>query len=86
MGGFGYVDNGAGNLVDGRRTVRPFELSRSMLRVIVGVVTGPYIMGTQTMRLYLGLLANDFCGNSREEEEDKPALHLLGTCPALCQR
>ena len=43
-------------------------------------------MGKHVRRIGLGHLANDFCRNCRDEEEDETVPHLLGTCPALCQR
>ena len=53
--------------------------------MVVGVITGHWIMGTHARRIGPGHLANDFCRSCRDEEEEETVPHLLGTCPALCQ-
>ena len=42
-------------------------------------------MGTHARSIGLGYLANDFCRNFRNEDEETVP-HLLGICTALCQR
>ena len=54
--------------------------------MVVGVVAGHCIMGTHMKRICLGHLTNDFCRSCRDEEEEKIAPHLLGTCSVLSQR
>ena len=47
--------------------------------MVIVVITGHLVMGTHARRI------GDFCRNCRDEEKDKTVIHLLGTCPALCQ-
>ena len=62
------------------------KLQRDARTVCVGVITGHCVMGTLERRIGVGHLANDFCRSCRDEEEEETVPHLLGTCPALCQR
>ena len=62
------------------------KLQRGALTVVVGVITGHCIMGAHMRYIGLGHLANDFCKNCRDEEEEETASQLLGTYPTLCQR
>ena len=52
------------------------KLQRGALSVVVGVITGHYIMGTHTRRIVLGYLANDFCRSCRDEKVEGTVLYL----------
>ena len=54
--------------------------------MVVGVITGHCIMGTNARRIGFGHLGNDFYRNCGDEEEEEIVPHLLGTCPHLFQR
>ena len=43
-------------------------------------------MGIHARRIYRGHFANDFCRSCRGEKEDESVIHLLSTCPGLCQK
>ena len=44
------------------------------------------MLSTHASRIALRHLANDFCRSCKDEKERETVTHLLGTCPALCQR
>ena len=62
------------------------KLQRDALSVAVGVFRAHCIMGKHARRIGLGHFANAICRRSRDEEEEETVTHLLGICPAFCQR
>ena len=64
----------------------PLKLQKGALSVVVGVIAGHCIMDIHGRRIGLGHFANVFCRSCRDEIKEETVPHLLGTCPALCQR
>ena len=69
-------------MLDEERTMSLVKIQRG---VVIGVITGHCIMGKHAKRIGLAHLANDFCRNCWDEEEET-VTHLLGIYQALCQR
>lgn len=70
--------------VNPKRTRDLLSFNKTMVRTLIGILTGHCAIGTFAAKL--GLPHQDFCRSCRDEEEVESVQHLLCECPALQNR